>query len=219
MHYLILGATGALGQNICREALSMGHIITALVRTPSKFAQDISNHKSLILKTGDVLDLTVVSSLFSTTTFDAVLIALGGGGIMARDYVRSIGTRNVIQAMDDKGMYTSVNSLGGPRLIICSTMGASESKEWIPSFIYWMLKHPIADTDEQEKLVKTSRIPFVIARPTGLTNQPKDGSVRETHQGPVPTNTVTRNDVAIWMLKQVESNLNLGKAIGLCKPA
>jgi hypothetical protein len=218
MNLLVLGATGALGQNICREALHLGHSVTALVRTPSKLGQEISSHKSFVIKNGDVLDAAVVSSVVSSADFDAVLVALGGGGIMARDYVRSTGTKNALQAMETKGMTTPLSS-GGPRLIMCSTMGASESKEWIPSFIYWMLKHPIADTDEQEKFVRASKVPFVIARPTGLTNHEKDGSVRETHQGPVPTNTVTRGDVAVWMLKQLESGENVGKAIGLCKPA
>lgn len=219
MHLLILGATGALGQNICREALHLGHSVTALVRSPSKLAPELISNKSLTVSIGDVLDAAVVSSLFSTAAnFDAVLVALGGGGIMARDYVRSTGTKNVIQAMEAKGMTSPLQS-GAPRLVMCSTMGASESKEWIPSFIYWMLKHPIADTDEQEKYLRASRIPFVIARPTGLTNHLKDGSVRETLSGPVPTNTVTRGDVAVWMLKQLESGENVGKAIGLCKPA
>ena len=129
MHLLILGATGALGQNICREALHLGHSVTALVRSPSKLAPELTSNKSLTVSIGDVLDAAVVSSLFSTAAnFDAVLVALGGGGIMARDYVRSTGTKNVIQAMEAKGMTSPLQS-GAPRLVMCSTMGASESKE------------------------------------------------------------------------------------------
>ena len=49
---LILGATGALGRHVLRQALTAGHEVTAFVRTPSKLPPEVREQVSL--HTGDL---------------------------------------------------------------------------------------------------------------------------------------------------------------------
>ena len=220
MRVLILGASGLTGTALCREALARGHAVTALVRSPEKVAKDVSSHASAAVRGGDPLDLAVVQAALASAPHDAVLVALGGGGIMARDYIRSTATKNVIAAMEATPALLTPGPNGGARLVICSSMGASESKPWIPSFIFWMLSKVLDDHTDQEAAVRASKLSWTIARPTGLTKEPRSSApLRVALSGPVATNTVSRSDVAAFMLDSLTSAEYVGKAPGLCKPA
>lgn len=48
MKIAVLGATGQTGQQLVKQALQQGHIITAIVRNPSKLA---INHENLKVNT------------------------------------------------------------------------------------------------------------------------------------------------------------------------
>ncbi len=108
MKLLVFGATGGVGLEICRFAVSKGHSVTAFVRTPSKFAEAAAKRWSAeesarvvaatSLFQGDVMLPVSVASSFAAPggPFDVVLISLGGVGIMARDYVCSQGTINIL---------------------------------------------------------------------------------------------------------------------------
>ena len=54
-------------------------------------------------------------------------------------------------------------------------MGVSENSELNNWFVKWMLKHPIADRDIQEALIRDSGLPAVIVRPTRLMDLPPRG--------------------------------------------
>jgi uncharacterized protein len=50
--FLILGATGSLGRHVLRQALAAGHVVTVLVRTPSKLPPEVRERVSV--HTGDL---------------------------------------------------------------------------------------------------------------------------------------------------------------------
>jgi len=155
--------------------------------------------------------------------FDAVLVAIGGAGIVQRDHSRGTSTKNICDAMASapgKPFAAPPSPGGGARLVVCSSMGTAESAPRIASFILWMLKHALADHGEQEAAVRASGLPFVIARPTGLSNEAATASgVRTALTGALPTNRVARADVARFMLGCLTSGEFVGKAVGLCGPA
>ena len=49
---IILGATGALGRHVLRQALAAGHDVTVFVRTPSKLPPEASGR--VAVHTGDL---------------------------------------------------------------------------------------------------------------------------------------------------------------------
>ena len=44
---IILGATGALGRHVLRQAVAAGHDVTVFVRTPSKLLPDVRDRVSV----------------------------------------------------------------------------------------------------------------------------------------------------------------------------
>ena len=230
MRLLVFGASGGVGAAICRAASARGDRVTAFVRSRARLPADVAAAAAAVFE-GDALDAKAVAAAVhggdtggggGGAAFDAVLVAIGGAGIMARDHIRSTSTRNVIAAMaaaPGAPFAAPLSPGGGARLVVCSSMGVNESGPWIPQFIAWMLKHALADHGEQEDAVRASQLPFVIARPTGLSNDPAAGSVRTALTGAVPTSRVSRADVARFMLQCLSSGEFLGKAVGLCAPA
>src|SRR5829696_7242970 len=69
---LLIGATGATGQILMREALEQGHEVTALARNPSAVAPE--DHRPRVLQ-GNALDASEVEAAVAGQ--DAVLSALG----------------------------------------------------------------------------------------------------------------------------------------------
>jgi len=87
------------------------------------------------------------------------------GSAHTPDDVRSTGTKNVINAMHIHGV---------PRLIVQSSYGVGETNGLLDCtdqlFFKLLLKPQIADTEQQEQIVKNSGIEWVLAQPVHLTD-------------------------------------------------
>lgn len=75
MKLVIFAPTGMIGSRILNEALSRGHIVTAITRDPSRFS---IAHENLTVVAGNVLDPANVADL--AKGHDAVLSAVGPSG-------------------------------------------------------------------------------------------------------------------------------------------
>lgn len=70
----VFGANGTIGSRVVAEALSRGHEVTAVVRTPAKVSTD---HENLTVSEGDVLDAASVAA--AAKGQDVLVSAVGGG--------------------------------------------------------------------------------------------------------------------------------------------
>lgn len=118
MKLIVFGATGSTGLETVKQALDQGYEVTAFVRDPSKMTMG-NDHLQLV--TGDVLDLPVVSTAVQGQ--EAVICSLGSRDL-GKTTVRSAGTANIIQAMDENA---------AQRLIVVSAMGTAESWDSLTS--------------------------------------------------------------------------------------
>lgn len=84
MKLVMFGPTGMIGSRIVNEALSRGHMLTAITREPSRFSVD---HEKLTVVAGNALDSASVSDL--AKEHDAVLSATGPGGSSAEVIVKA----------------------------------------------------------------------------------------------------------------------------------
>jgi putative NADH-flavin reductase len=110
---LIIGATGATGQILMREALEQGHEVTARARNPSAVVPE--DHRPKVLQ-GNALDASSVEE--SVAGQDAVLSALGTRSARPTTLF-SESTHNSISAMNKHGV----------RRLVCITgIGAGDSK-------------------------------------------------------------------------------------------
>lgn len=210
MKLIVFGATGGTGQHLVKQALDQGHAVTAFVRNPAKFGV---SHPGLRIVQGDVMDAASVEQAVSG--HDAVLAALGA---TARDTskVRSEGTRNIISAMEKKGV----------RRLVCQTsLGYGDSLQVLDRtpfyfkhiIVPFFLRRAFADHQLQEDLIQRSRLDWIIVRPGNLTDGERTGRYRHGFRATDKTITVniSRADVADFMLGQLSDNTYLRKTTGL----
>jgi len=198
MKVIIFGSTGPTGQQIVKQALEQGHDVTAFVRSPEKLNQ---KHENLQAIKGDVLDYASVEDAIRGQ--DAVLCAIGRPPT-DKNNLRANGTKNIIRAMEKTGV---------KRFICQSSDGVGDSADRLP-FLYkylivpLMLRRVFADHALQEDHIKKSRLDWVIARPTALTNGEHTGAYQQGYAADNKTIThkISRADTADFMLKQLAAN-------------
>ncbi len=207
MHILVIGSTGGTGQQLVQQGLDKGYQVTAFARNPD----DVTiQHSNLTVVKGDVLDYDSVDAAVQGK--DAVLSALGTRSLKKSTIV-SEGTKNIIRAMETHGV----------KRFVCETsIGLGDSKGqlgfWYDMFVIpLILGNVLKDKAVQEYLIMESKLDWVIVRPGGLTDGERTGqyyawSGKRTR---TITGMIARADVADYMLKQVEDNAHLGKAMNM----
>jgi nucleoside-diphosphate-sugar epimerase len=212
----VLGATGGVGVSVVRQALSAGHDVVAVVRSAAKLEAKLCaggaevDRARLALEVADVRDAAAVkAALDKRGPFDAVLVALGGGGIMSRDDTCSVGTRNVVAALAARQPKT--------RVIVCSSVGVGDSAQDVPFVIRWLLKYALEDKVVQEEVVVSAgdKVDWCLVRPTSLVDKPPRGLDKVEVRLPgsaLPSSQISRTDVAAFMLREAGTDAKwLGK--------
>ena len=209
MNILILGASRGTGALCVKAALAKGHAVTAFSRTPAKL--EVTN-PALTKVAGDFHDAAAVRR--AVAGHDAVIVCASPGSLGTikekPDYF-SRGTKYCIDAMKE---------LGSRRLVVLSAHGVGDSKpvqSWFQRtfLIDRLLKGFFRDHDVQERLTRESGLDFVIVRPTRLTNGKAKGKyVRTTELVSVPQ-SISRADVADFLVEACESTTWVGKSVHL----
>ncbi|MDD4964939.1 MAG: SDR family oxidoreductase [Gallionella sp.] len=192
---LLIGATGLTGQHILRQAESQGLRVRALVRRPSNLpAEHIAAHEVL---RGDVLDLAALTD--AMTGVDVVISVLGTPLTVKPVSLLSVGTTNLIQAMQTSGVQ---------RLLCVTGMGAGDSRGH-GGFVYdhlilpTLLRSIYADKDRQEQIVARSDLDWVLVRPARLVNRTAPQRYREITQfNDEQMHTISRIDVADFLVNE-----------------
>lgn len=208
---LIYGATGRTGRLALAYALQQGYAMTALVRNPEKLTIQSAH-------------LTVVHGL--PTHLADVRRAMQGC-----DFV--ISTLSALSETDSFSLkrmtpphtlkttmghtITVMNELGLRRIVTLSSIGAGDSKPLAPWYMRLMIRFTnfklvFADHDAQETLLRQSNLDWVIARPVALNDKQLGGILRVRYgQTPSPF-TISRQQLARFMVDALTSNDFIGKA-------
>ena len=213
MKVVVFGATGPTGLELVTQALERGHEVTAFVRNPDAIA---IQHEKLERVTGDALVPTTVDRAIEGR--DAVLCAIGprrrtGHGETPANVV-SVATRHILESMERYGArrLVSMSSVGvgdsRGKLQAGAVRGFFQEKILVPLF----LKREFADKELQEDLVRESKVEWVLVRPTSLTDGPARRQLRVAVDGSRVPGTVSRADVAAFMVEQLESDAYLRAA-------
>lgn len=206
---LIVGATGGTGRELVRQALARGYAVTALARNPARLPIE---HSQLTVLQGDVLDAASIETAMRGQ--EAVLSALGHKRFFYPTRIQSAGTRNLLQAMAAQGV----------RRFVCETsLGLGDSAGRM-GLLYTCFIVPVIlpfyfwDKTRQERAIAESQADWVIVRPGALTNGAARGRTRHGRKigNFLWTVPITRADVAAFMLDQLESDVYLRAAPGVC---
>ena len=204
MRVLILGATGATGHELVRQALSSDFAVAAFARDPARLK---ITHPGLRIIQGNIGDAALVSE--AVRGHDAVVSALGVGKPLNPDPVVVDGIRHTLHAMKQHGVR---------RLIYLSFMGVTESRSDAGFLVRYVARHPlrheIADHETKEALIRASDTDWTIVRAPKLTNGPATASYRDgasiAARSIFPT--LSRADVASFMIRQLADRTYLRMA-------
>jgi putative NADH-flavin reductase len=206
MRLFIIGATGGIGRELVDQALARGHHVTAYVRSPQKLD---SSQVGLLTIRGNVLDPDELAA--ALVGHDAVLSAIGPPGL----------GRNTITSDVAGSTMTAMNASGLRRLVIVGVAMLFKDSGFVGRLLRTSIMRNIAeDSAEMERIVTTSNIDWTIVRPPRLTNGPccEDYGIADG-QLPVGSGggaaTVSRADVAHFMLDTVEQNSYLRRIVGI----
>lgn len=208
MKLLIIGATGKTGRKLVQFGLEQGHTLTALVRSPRKLNM---MHANLNVEKGNVLDTEDLARCIEGQ--DAVLCALGHKRFFVKTSILSRGTSNLLNAMKNNRV---------KRLICITSLGINDSRFKLGLY-YTLFTIPVIlffyfrDKAKQERMIRESDLDWTIIRPGQLTDGKRRGTYRH---GPnkgsyVLTNTISRADVADFMLSQLKDTTYLRKTTGI----
>lgn len=217
MRILVIGATGGTGRAAVRALLRRGHDVTAFSRHATELA-DPDGAAALTRVDGDATDASTVDGLVGE--HDAVVVVLGISespvGVRLRGPrrtsadVRSIGTRNVVAAMQRHGP---------TRLVVQTTYGVGPTRDrlpWLERQLFRILLAPqIADTARQEQVVRASGLEWVIAQPVTLTDDPAPGAASTSERGDTVAMKVSRVRVAEFLADAAEGRIAPGSTVAL----
>lgn len=216
MKIAVLGATGQTGQQLVNQALQQGHIITAIVRNPSKLA---INHENLKVVEGNIFSEDSLKPHF--TGQDAVMSCLGFPPSMfygVTGYTQSMtATLSAMREVKVNRIITMTSWYTDPN-------SGTRCSFFIRFMLLPIIRSVLSNMYEMEKLLeKTEDINWTVVRPPGLQNTPVTDKEFLTHEGyyvpdendnPVGQ-TVSRSDVARFMLSLLSNNTWIKKAVSI----
>jgi len=207
---LIVGASRGIGLETVRRALDQGYQVRAFARSASQIP---ITHAQLMKVNGDALRTEDVTAAVKGA--DAVIQTLGAKASLAmvtsQTRLFSDATRILIDTMQSTGV---------KRLICVTGFGAGDSREHMSLLqrlpFELLLGRVYEDKAVQEMMIRRSNLSWVIARPGILTNGPRTGRYKILEKPADWRNgTISRADVADFLVKQVEDDAYLGKTPAL----
>lgn len=147
MRILVVGGSGFIGRNLCRELHDRGHEVTALARSPEE--ADLPDGVETVM--GDVTAYESIEGAFEDQEAAINLVALSPlfrprGGYQRHFEVHTAGTENVVRAAEAHGV---------PKLVQMSGVGADPDAPTVY----------LRSKGEAEERVTDSSLDWVIFRP------------------------------------------------------
>jgi uncharacterized protein YbjT (DUF2867 family) len=209
-HVLILGATGATGYEILKQASQAGYPISVLARDSSKVEKLAREFPSVRGIVGDVLEPQSLRPALQNVS--AVLSSLGNGRDLGPSQLLSQGTAHVLAIMRECGV---------KRFLAVSSSAVVHSPDETEEFRTQgraLLKYVIEDQIRMEAVIRASDLDWTIVRPPQLTLEPLTGKYRKSSQGIVEKgHRVSRADVAHFLLGELESGAHLRQVVAIAQ--
>lgn len=164
MKIVILGASGKTGTLLLDQILAKGHQVTAYVRRSGSILQ---HHQNLKVITGNLDDKIRLKEVIKGAV--ACFSTLGGTSLTKHSKEIIAGIDLIVSLMEQEGV---------KRFIYLSSFGAGESRYFMGPVIRFfladiLLRVPLADHNINEQRIMKSKLQWIIVRPGGLTNGPK----------------------------------------------
>ena len=194
MRITVFGATGATGRLVVQHALDHDLDVTAFTRSP-----DAAFDPPVRIAHGDARDPVGVRAAIEDA--DAVISVLGIGSRTDPTRDLSDATRTVIAAMADAGV----------RRIVTTANASVFNDEPVAA--------PYAVAAEEHRrdvaILRDSALDWTVAAPPWLKDDPPQRTYRIAIDAPAPGRSITRGDLAVFLLDAIDHPDWIGHIIGL----
>ena len=191
MRIALFGATGAVGGHFLNKALSAGHEVVALVRTPEKLRENTS----LSALKGDVTSPSDVTRPISGA--DVVVSCLGNvKGVLIMEKVAEA----ILQA--------SAEQSKPPKCLFVSSIGCGGTS-WVVKQMLQLIggRSSFADYERADSRISLEgKVPYVLVRPAALKEKSGNGKYRVFQGDGTFARPITKQDVAEFLLDAISSN-------------
>lgn len=206
MKLIVLGATGGTGLEIVRQAVERGHWVTAFVRSPQRLDPLAGR---ITVKRGNLLNSAELQTVLQG--HDAVLSGFGPRQPASK------ADANLLQRFA-VALTSAMLGAKVTRVVVESVAFLFTDAVLPPAYLFGRLFFSaiVADASAMEEVITKSGLDWTIARPPRLTDKPYTGRYR-VRDGHLPTLgfTISRADVAAFMIKAVENRSSIGKIVGV----
>jgi len=191
----VFGATGRTGRLIVGEALARGIEVRALARSPEKLRE--LEAPGLTVVEGDARDGAAVASVLEGA--DVGISALGAA---SRDEPNDLSqaTRVLLDVAEEHG----------PKRIVAILSAMALMKKVKPEWEAIAGEHRC-----NLEGLRGSGLEWIAVCPSGLTDDPATGSVQTAVGKRAPEWTISREDLARFVLDQADSDVFLRQAVGI----
>ncbi|MYL20723.1 NAD(P)H-binding protein [Halobacillus litoralis] len=201
MKVVVFGSTGGTGRAFVEQALESGHEVTAFLRDPEKLR---INHERLNSVQGDARNEADVRR--AVLGQEAVVSCLGS---------ESLKDRSTLTVMTEN-MVTAAAHHGVTRLLYVASAGLYNE---IPGWTGWMsrmvLRNVLHDHRQAVNAVIAAGMDYTIARPMRLLDGPVTGNYRTAETVPEGGRSISRGDVAHFLLHALEEGTYVKETTGL----
>ena len=207
MNITIIGASAGIGLETVKRGLNRNHSLTTLSR--SKI--EIEEKKSFNMILGDATNKADLIN--SIQQADAIIVTLGTGRNMKATTLFSDFAKLIVEINREKKMDVP--------FIFVTGFGAGESKNYVPwmvkLFLKYMLKDVYADKTKMEEIITNSNLNWTFVRPGRLLDKELTEKYRieNTLFKGINIGGINRADVADFLIKQAEKQIELKKYIAL----
>jgi putative NADH-flavin reductase len=208
MKIVIFGASGKTGLLLVAQALEQGHSVTAFLRPSASIA---IKHPNLTVVFAHLTETMTIRDIVLDA--DACISALGGASLTKHSPNIINGIDRIVDIMEQAGV---------KRLIYLSSLGAGESRYYMPRIVRFLLgdillRVPLADHNINEQRIARSSLNWTIVRPGGLTDGPLTGIVQHGSEMTIikGSTKISRANVSAFMLQQLADDEYVKKSVWL----
>ena len=219
MKLTIFAATGGIGREAVKQAVSAGHDVKAVVRNPNGLSRDVR------IVTVDLSAPDPAALEAALDGSEAVLSGLGPRSL-ADAGIASQGTRAIVNAMRATDARRIVVVSAAPVSTVPSPGRPTPPKHdpgegffmrhLMAPLIKTVLAKHYADLALMEDSLRESGLDWTVIRPPRLTNRPLTGTYRTAYGQNLRRGIlISRADVAHFMLRALDEPATIGQAIGI----
>jgi putative NADH-flavin reductase len=203
---VVLGATGATGLELVKQAVQRGHFVTAFVRSPERLKHF---QERITIRQGDLLNSVLLELAIQGQ--DAVLSGFGPRVPVAKT------DANLLERFA-RALTQAMSAAAVKRAVVESVAFLFKDSILPPAYLLGRLLFPktVADAAAMERIFADTDLNWTMVRPPELTDKPYTGKYR-VREGHLPRFglKISRADVADLMIKLAENHASIRKVVGI----